>query len=201
MARRYRAIHVALTLQSDPSGADGMAVQDLMTLPGKSETHFYCHLPIRDLQQAQPTADLVLRHIAAVPLALSTIHTLQCSLLLICSGPKGRRPISGQCRLLAKVQAVFLFSLLYHIILSLFAPVVIILNSPLRLILLIHFTLILLLTFLHMLPSYFSSSEPSPYLSSSDVSPYFCFSDPFASSSHSFPLLNISLGARGGAVV
>ena len=65
-----RAIHVALR------------VNDLRVLPGKSETPSYCHLLIRDLQQAQPTADLVLHHIAAVTLALSTIHTLHCSLLL-----------------------------------------------------------------------------------------------------------------------
>jgi len=47
MARRYTAIHVALR------------VKDLRALPGKSETPSYCHLLIRDLQQAQPTADLV----------------------------------------------------------------------------------------------------------------------------------------------
>ena len=42
-----------------------------------------------------------------------------------------------------------------------------------------------------MIPPNSSSSVPSSYLSSSDVSPYFCFSDTSASSSDSFPLLNI----------
>ena len=54
------------TLQSDPRGAECKGFKD----SGKSETPSYCHLLIRDLQQAQPTADLVLRHIAAVTLAL-----------------------------------------------------------------------------------------------------------------------------------
>jgi hypothetical protein len=79
MARRYRAIHVELR------------VHDLRTLPGKSETPSYCHLLIRDLQQAQPTAGLALRHFAAATLALSTIHTLHCSLLFICSGPRRKK--------------------------------------------------------------------------------------------------------------
>jgi hypothetical protein len=154
MARRYRAIHVALR------------VKDLRTLPGKSETHFHCHLLIRDLQQAHRTADLVLRHIAAVTLALSTIHTLHCSLLLICSGPRRKKKANFQTVLVPS------FSLLYHLIFSLLAPPVLItLHSPLRLIFLIHFTSTLIL--LHMIPFYSSSSEPSPYLSSSDVSPSF----------------------------
>jgi hypothetical protein len=79
MERRYRAIHVALR------------VKDLMTLPGKFESLSYCHLLIRDLQQAQATADLVPPHIAAVTLTLSTPHTLLCSLLLICSGPRTKK--------------------------------------------------------------------------------------------------------------
>jgi hypothetical protein len=84
MVRRYRAIHVALR------------VQDLRTLPGKSETPSNYHLLIRGLQEAQPTADLVLRHIAAVTLALSTIHTLHSSLLLICSGPRRKKKANFQ---------------------------------------------------------------------------------------------------------
>jgi len=82
-----------------------LRVKDLRALPGKSETPSYCHLLICDLQQAQPTADFVLRHIAAVTLALSTIPTLHCSLLLNCSGQRRKKtPISRQRWFLAKVQ-------------------------------------------------------------------------------------------------
>jgi hypothetical protein len=73
------------TLQSDPHIAIHVAlrVKDLTTQPDKFETFSYCHLQMRDLQQAQPKADLVLHHIAVVALTLSTLHTPRCSLLLI----------------------------------------------------------------------------------------------------------------------
>ena len=77
------------TLQSDPRGAECKGFKGLCL--AKSVTPSYCHLLFRDLQQAQLTADLVLRHIAAVTLALSTTHTLHCSLLLICSGPRRKK--------------------------------------------------------------------------------------------------------------